>query len=148
MWTGSAAHSQYAGKRQAPRVDTVCTSRKAAFQQIIWWPDLDLSWLMPRVKLLQVLLVRDAALSPTHRVSTLHRVDVIKTLHVRGAAYLIKAVIKAAENIHPVSYCYDMAAFYCVDHTYSNITVSLLIISYFFVSFAFSEILTFLSRKN
>lgn len=50
--TGSAAHVQHGGKSQAPRADAVCARRKAAFQQIIWGPDLDLSWLMPGVKLL------------------------------------------------------------------------------------------------
>ena len=45
----SAANVQPVGDSQAPRVDTACASRRAAFQQIILWPDLDLSWLMPRV---------------------------------------------------------------------------------------------------
>lgn len=45
----SAANVQPDGESQASRVDTVCASRRAAFQQIILWPDLDLSWLMPRV---------------------------------------------------------------------------------------------------
>lgn len=89
--TGSAAHIQHGGKSQAACVDTVCARRKAAFQQIIWWPDLDLSWLMPGVKVLQVLLALDAALricshtvtvhchqSYSHHLSTLHRLDVIK----------------------------------------------------------------------
>lgn len=49
----------------APRVYGVCARRKAAFQQIIW-PDLELSWLMLRVKLLQVLLALDAVVPPTH----------------------------------------------------------------------------------
>lgn len=69
---GSAAHIQHDEESQAPRVDTVCARRKAAFQQIIWWPDLDLSWLIPGVKLLQVLLALDAALprsAPTHSQS-------------------------------------------------------------------------------
>lgn len=125
--TASAAHTQRVGESHAPRVDTVCTRGKAAFQQIIWLPDLDLSWLMPRVKLLQVLLALAAALSPTHHVSMLHRVDMRKTPHIRRAAVLIKAVIMAAESIHPVSDCYNMAAFYFVDwlitHT-TNIKVS------------------------
>lgn len=46
----------------SPRVNTVCARTKAAFQPIIWWPNLDLSWLRPGVKLIQVLLALDAAL--------------------------------------------------------------------------------------
>lgn len=49
----------------APRVYAVCARRKAAFQRIIW-PDLELSWLVLRVKLLQVLLALDAVVPPTH----------------------------------------------------------------------------------
>lgn len=53
----------------SPRVNTVCARTKAAFQPIIWWPNLDLSWLRPGVKLIQVLLALDAALPQSASLS-------------------------------------------------------------------------------
>lgn len=63
----------------APRVDTVCAREKAAFKWIIWDPDLALSWLMLRVKLLRALLAPHAAVqhfaSHQAHVSSFNRLD-------------------------------------------------------------------------
>lgn len=61
----------------SPRVNTVCARTKAAFQPIIWWPNLDLSWLWPGVKLIQVLPALDAALPQSASLSA----SVILTVH-------------------------------------------------------------------
>lgn len=49
----------YCGQNWVPRVDTVSAKTKAAFHPIIYWPILDLSWLMLGVNPFQVTVARD-----------------------------------------------------------------------------------------
>lgn len=105
--TGSAAHVQHGGKSQAPRADAVCARRKAAFQQIIWGPDLDLSWLMPGVKLLsQDLLPHTHTVrchqSCSHNLSTLHRLDIKKHHIIARVIFLIKETVLQLKKIFSI----------------------------------------------